>query len=52
MATETITRTLAGETEHPSTGESLYTEGSGRGLGSVPFGASRLGSSQLTERQI
>jgi hypothetical protein len=52
MATETITRTFTSQTQHEDLGESLPTEGSGRGLGSVPFGADRMGSSRPTEGQI
>jgi hypothetical protein len=52
MATETITRTFTSETQHEDLGESLPADGSGRRLGSVPFGADRMGSSQPTERQI
>jgi hypothetical protein len=52
MATKTITRTLVSETQHKSHGESLPTEGPGRGLGSIPFGADRMGSSQPNEGQI
>jgi len=52
MATETITRTLASETQHESTGQSLYTEGPERGSGPVPFGADRMGSARPSEGQI
>jgi hypothetical protein len=52
MATETITRTFMSETQHEDLGESLPADGSGRRLGSVPFGADRMGSSQPTEGQI
>jgi hypothetical protein len=52
MATETITRTFMSETQHEDLGESLPAEGSGRRLGSIPFGADRMGSSQPTEGQI
>jgi len=52
MATKTITRTFASETQHENLGESLPTEGPGRGFGSVPFRADRMESSRPTEEQI
>ena len=52
MATETITRTLTGEAQHETTGESLPAEGSRRGLRSVPFGSDQLGTSRPSEDRI
>jgi hypothetical protein len=52
MATETITRTLASETQHKGLGEPLHTEGPEWGSRPIPFGADRMGSSWPTEGQI